>query len=182
MPATPTAGQLQAAYGATLPDLLAQGLRLLLCGINPSLYSGHVGLHFGRPGNRLWTVLHASGLTTRRLAPADADELLATGIGVTNLVARSTARADELTTTELRDGVARLTATAELWRPRWVAVLGISAYRTAFGRPRAVVGRQEERLGPSGLWVLPNPSGLNATYQLPALTRLYAELGEAAGG
>ena len=182
VPSTPSAEQLQAAYGAVLPDLVAPGLRVLLCGINPSLYSGHTGLHFGRPSNRLWTVLHTSGLTPRRLTPADTDELLAAGIGITNLVARATARADELTDDELRAGVARLSVTAGRWSPAAVAVLGISAYRTAFGRRAAVVGEQPERLGPSRLWVLPNPSGLNASYQLPALTRLYGELREAVGG
>ena len=153
---------------------------MLLCGINPSLWTGWSGQHFGRPSNRLWTVLHQSGFTARQLHPRDTDELLAARLGVTNLVNRATARADELGTDEVRSGAARLEQTCRRWRPTWVAVLGLAAYRTAFARPKAMPGRQPETVGGSGLWLLPNPSGLNASYQLPALVRLYGELRAAA--
>lgn len=180
MPASPSRAELQAAYGRTLPDLVGPGLRVLLCGINPSLYSAVTGHHFGRPANRLWPTLHAAGFTSYRLHPGDTDALLAAGLGVTNLVARATARADELSPAELRAGVGPLTALVERHRPAYVAFLGLSAYRTAFGRARAAVGRQPDRLGPAGIWLLPNPSGLNAHYQLAALAAAYAELRAAA--
>ncbi len=165
-----------------MPDLVGPGMRVLLCGINPSTYSATVGYHFGRPTNRLWSTLHAAGLTPRRLRPQDTAELLAAGLGITNLVARATNRADELTAAELRSGLAPLTTLATRWRPAWVAVLGLTAYRLASGRPRAAVGPQPDRLGPAGVWLLPNPSGLNASYQPPALTAAFAELRAAAFG
>ena len=170
----PTKQELAEAYGLTLPDLLAPRLRVLLVGINPSLWSGWSGRHFGRPSNRLWTTLHEAGLTPRRLAPQDTAELLAAGIGITNLVARATARADELSDDEIRAGVGPLRALVRDWRPRAVAVLGVTAYRVAFARPKAVVGRQPEPFEGALMWVLPNPSGLNAHYQQPALTAEYA--------
>jgi TDG/mug DNA glycosylase family protein len=163
-----------------VPDLVAPGLRVLLCGINPSLESGFRGLHFATPGNRLWPTLHAAGWTARRLDPADTAELLAAGIGVTNLVARATARADELTDDEIRAGLPRLEALAEQWQPGWVAFCGMSAYRVATGRRKAVVGPQPERLGGRPVWLLPNPSGLNASWQLPRLAAAYGELWQAA--
>ena len=175
----PTKQQLAESYGRTLPDLGAPGLRVLLVGINPSLWSGWSGRHFGRPSNRLWTTLHEAGLTTRRLAPEDTDELLAAGIGITNLVARATARADELSDDEIRAGVPGLRELVRAWGPRAVAVLGVTAFRIAFGRPRATLGRQPETFEGSLLWVLPNPSGLNAHYQQAALTAEYAALREA---
>src|SRR3954464_3594925 len=174
--ARPTKQELAQSYGLTLPDLVGPGLRVLLVGINPSLWSGWSGRHFGRPSNRLWTTLHEAGLTPRRLDPEDTDELLAAGIGITNLVARATARADELSDEEIRAGVPRLEELIARWRPPVAAVLGVSAYRVAFSRPRAVVGRQPETLADAVLWVLPNPSGLNAHYQQPALTAEYAAL------
>jgi TDG/mug DNA glycosylase family protein len=177
----PTKAELQAAYGRTIPDLVGEDLRVLLVGINPSLWSGWSGRHFGRPSNRLWPTLHEAGLTARRLRPEDTDELLAAGIGITNLVDRATARADELTDDEIRAGVPRLEKTVAEWRPRSVAILGVTAYRTAFGRPRARVGRQDETLDGVPLWVLPNPSGLNAHYQQPALTAEYAKLAGSLG-
>src|SRR5919205_1910352 len=172
----PTKQQLAESYGRTLPDLVAPGLRVLLVGINPSLWSGWSGHHFGRPSNRLWTTLHEAGLTPRRLAPEATDELLAAGIGITNLVARATARADELSDDEIRAGVPGLRELVRSMRPRAVAVLGVTAYRVAFGRPKATVGRQPETLDGALLWVLPNPSGLNAHYQQPALSAEYAAL------
>jgi len=175
----PTKAELAGAYGKVIPDLVAPGLRVLLVGINPSLWSGWSGLHFGRPSNRLWITLYEAGFTERRLHPEETDALLAAGIGVTNLVNRATARADELSDEEIRAGVPRLTATVGRCRPRSVAVLGITAYRTAFGRPKAVIGPQPEDLAGVPLWVLPNPSGLNAHYQQPALTAEYARLAAA---
>jgi TDG/mug DNA glycosylase family protein len=174
--ARPTKQELARSYGLTLPDLVGPGLRVLLVGINPSLWSGWSGRHFGRPSNRLWTTLHEAGLTPRRLAPEDTSELLAAGIGITNLVARATARADELSDDEMRAGVPGLRELARRWRPRAVAVLGVSAYRVAFARPKAVVGRQPEPFEGALLWVLPNPSGLNAHYQQPALSAEYGAL------
>jgi TDG/mug DNA glycosylase family protein len=178
---TPTKEELADSYGKVIPDLVAPDLRVLLVGINPSLWSGWSGFHFGRPSNRLWITLHQAGFTDHRLRPEETDALLAAGIGVTNLVAGATARADELTDGDIRAGVPRLTATVERWRPRSVAVLGITAYRTAFRRPKAVIGAQPEELAGAALWVLPNPSGLNAHYQQPALTAEYAKLAAAVG-
>lgn len=172
----PTKEELQAAYGRTVPDLAAPGLRLLLVGINPGLYTGWSGHHFGRPSNRLWRTLHEAGFTDRRLHPSETGALVAAGIGITNLVARATARADELTDEEIRAGVPRLHDTVRRWRPPVVAVLGVSAYRVAFRRPKAAVGEQPETVEGARLWVLPNPSGLNASYQQPALTAAYAAL------
>jgi TDG/mug DNA glycosylase family protein len=175
-PTGPTKQDLQAAYGRSVPDLVGPDLRVLLVGINPSLWSGWSGFHFGRPSNRLWPTLHEAGFTERRLRPEDTGELLAAGIGITNLVNRATARADELTDDEIRAGVRRLEKLTAEWQPRSVAVLGVTAYRIAFGRPRARVGQQAETLDGVPLWVLPNPSGLNAHYQQPALTAAYREL------
>ena len=172
----PTKAELAAAYGREIPDLVGPGLRVLLVGINPSLWSGWSGHHFGRPSNRLWPTLHQAGLTPRLLQPDDQDELLAAGIGITNLVNRATARADELSADEIRDGVPRLRAAVARWRPPYVAVLGVTAYRTAFGHPKARVGPQAETVDGARLWVLPNPSGLNAHYQQPALTAEYGRL------
>jgi TDG/mug DNA glycosylase family protein len=177
----PSREELQAAYGRTVPDLVAPGLRVVLVGINPSLWSGAVGYHFARPSNRLWPTLHQAGFTDRRLHPSETSALLAAGLGVTNLVPRATARADELSKDELRAGAGRVLAVASQWRPAWLAFLGLSAYRVAFGRPKARVGVQEATLGPSRVWLLPNPSGLNASYQLPDLVAAYAELRAAAG-
>lgn len=175
----PTRAELAAARGRTIPDVIAPGLRVLFCGINPSLYSGATGHHFARPGNRFWPALHRSGLTPRQLHPSEQDQLLAHGLGVTNLAARTTARADELDAGELREGAERLADLAERYRPRAVAVVGISAYRVAFDRPGAAIGEQPQRIGGALLWVLPNPSGLNAHYQLPALVTEFRKLREA---
>ena len=176
MPRNPTKAELQDSYGKEIPDLVGPDLRVLLVGINPGLWSGWSGLHFGRPANRLWITLYEAGFTERKLRPEETDALLGAGIGITNFVNRATARADELTDDEIRAGVPRLTATVERWRPRTVAVLGITAYRTAFRRPKTVIGAQPEDLAGVPLWVLPNPSGLNAHYQQPALTAEYAKL------
>lgn len=181
-PPAPTREQLQAAYGRTVPDLVRPGLAVLLCGINPSLWSGAVGHHFANPSNRLWPTLQLSGWTPRRLHPSETGALLDAGLGITNLVPRATARADELTDDELRSGLPRLERLAAELRPRWVAPLGLTAYRTATGERRASVGPQDRTVGGARVWLLPNPSGLNASWQLPRLAEAYAALRQAAGG
>jgi TDG/mug DNA glycosylase family protein len=172
----PTKEELQAAAGRTVPDVIAPGLDVLFCGINPGLYSGATGHHFARPGNRFWPALHGAGFTGRVLSPWEEHLLLEFGCGITNLVQRTTTAAAELTDDELVRGRRALERKVRRYAPRWLAVLGIGAYRTAFGQRRAGLGRQPERIGATGLWVLPNPSGLNANYQLPDLVRLFAEL------
>ncbi len=179
-PRKPTPEELRAAIGRSMPDLIAPGLRVLFCGINPSLYSAVVGYHFARPGNRFWPTLHAAGITRRLLAPSEQEELLALGYGITNVVDRATATADQLAPKELVKGGRRLVTKVRRYRPRFIALLGISAYRAAFGRPDATLGLQPETLEDSRLWVLPNPSGLNAHYQLKDLARLFRELRRAA--
>jgi TDG/mug DNA glycosylase family protein len=175
-PGKPTRREVAAAYGKPLPDLIAPGLKVLFCGINPSLYSAAVGHHFARPGNRFWPALHAAGFTDRLLRPDEQGQLLGRGLGITNLVGRATAAADELTAEELIAGARQLEAKVRRYRPAFVAVLGVTAYRSAFGRRHAAPGRQADRLAGAGLWLLPNPSGLNAHYQLPDLARAFGEL------
>ncbi|HJR50076.1 MAG TPA: G/U mismatch-specific DNA glycosylase [Gemmatimonadales bacterium] len=159
-----------------MPDLVAPRLAVLFCGINPGLYSAATRHHFARPGNRFWPALHGAGFSDRLLQPWEEERLLPRGFGITNLVARATAGADELTRGELIAGRRRLERLVRRSGPRWVAVLGLGAYRTAFGRPLAKVGPQAEPLAGARLWVLPNPSGLNAHYQLPDLVREFAAL------
>jgi TDG/mug DNA glycosylase family protein len=175
-PFRPTREQLAAAVTRTVPDVIAPGLDVLFVGINPGLYSAAIGHHFGRPGNRFWPTLHAAGFTPRRLSPFDERELLTCRLGITNIVARASARADELSDEELTAGAASLEARVREYWPRVVAFLGVTAYRTAFQRPSARVGRQAETMEGAIVWVLPNPSGLNAHYQFDDLTRLFAEL------
>jgi TDG/mug DNA glycosylase family protein len=172
----PTAAELAAARDETIPDVVGPGLSVLFCGINPGLYSAATGCHFARPGNRFWPALHRSGFTPRQLRPDEQGELIEFGLGVTNIVGRATARADELTDDELRNGAGTLTELVRTHAPRCVAVVGISAYRTAFGHAKAIVGAQAERIGGARVWVLPNPSGLNAHYQLPALAAEFGAL------
>jgi TDG/mug DNA glycosylase family protein len=162
--------------GKPLRDVIAPDLDVLFVGINPSLLSAARGHHFARPGNRFWPALHLAGLTPRRLAPDEDAELPRYGLGVTNVVDRPTRAAAELSAEELRAGAEALTGLVATWRPRVVAVLGITAWRVAFDRPKAVLGRQPERVGGAETWVAPNPSGLNAHHQLPDLARAYAEL------
>ncbi len=176
----PTREQLEAARDCALPDVVAPGLRVLFCGINPGLWSAATGYHFARPGNRFWPALHRAGFTPRQLRPDEQAELLRYRLGVTNLVARGTARADELTAAELAAGGERLRALVAQLRPRWLAVVGVTAYRVAFDDRTAAVGRQPIGLGETGLWVLPNPSGLNAHYSANALVAEFARLHEAA--
>ena len=176
----PTREEQLAAYGRTLPDLVAPGLRVLLVGINPGLMSAAIGHHFGNPANRLWPALHLAGFTPRRLHPRESPELLAYGVGITNLVARATATAAELSADEIRAGVGPLTALVERYEPAWVAFLGLTSYRTAFARPAAEVGPRPEPLAGARVFLLPNTSGLNAHYQLPDLVRVFADLRAAA--
>jgi TDG/mug DNA glycosylase family protein len=156
-------------------DVVGPGLRVLFVGINPSLTSARTGHHFARPGNRFWPTLEAAGFTPRRLAPDEDGELPAFGVGVTNLVDRPTRAASELSAAELRAGATALDALVREHAPRLVAIVGITAFRTAFGRPDAVTGPQADTIGARPVWVLPNPSGLNAHHQLPELARLYGE-------
>src|SRR5215218_6640653 len=172
---------LAAAQGRFVPDVLGYGLRVLFCGINPGLWSAAVGHHFARPGNRFWKVLHLGGLTPRQLGPDEEAELLALGLGITNLVDRATAGAADLGPEELRAGGSRLAAKADAARPEVVAVLGVGAYRTAFARPKATVGPLADPIGWSRAWLLPNPSGLNAHYQLPDLAEAFAALRRSLG-
>jgi double-stranded uracil-DNA glycosylase len=175
-PQRPTRAEVAASAGRTVPDLIRPGLKILFCGINPGLYSGATGHHFARPGNRFWPALYRAGFTSRLVRPWEERLLLDEGLGITNLVARATAAAAELTPAELRAGRRRLERKVRRTRPRWVAVVGIGAYRTAFERPGAQIGRQAERIGPAGVWVLPNPSGLNANHQMAELTEIFRDL------
>jgi TDG/mug DNA glycosylase family protein len=177
-----TPGELAAARDKLLPDVLGPDLAVLFCGINPGLVSAATGHHFARPGNRFWPALHGGGFTPRLFRPDEQDELPRHGAGLTNLVARATAQAAELTDDELRAGGRRLTELVARHRPRYVAIVGISAYRTAFARRQATIGRQPTRIADTSLWVLPNPSGLNAHWQLPALSAEFARLRVAALG
>jgi double-stranded uracil-DNA glycosylase len=162
--------------GKPLRDVIAPGLDVLFCGINPSLMSAARGHHFARPGNRFWPAIHRAGLTPRLMGPEEDMELLDHGLGVTNVVDRPTRTAAELSAEELRDGAAALDELVARYRPRVLAVLGITAYRLGFGRPRAAIGLQPERVGGAATWVVPNPSGLNAHHQLPDLARIYGQL------
>lgn len=175
-PTRPDRAALLAAAGGRVPDLIQPGLRVLFCGINPGLYSAATRHHFARPGNRFWPALHAGGFTTRLVAPWEERGLLELGLGITNLVARATAAAAELSPAELLAGRRRLARKVARYRPAWVAVLGVGAYRTGFRRPDARLGRQPERLAGAGLWVLPNPSGLNAHHQPRDLALAFAAL------
>ncbi|MEU0357984.1 G/U mismatch-specific DNA glycosylase [Streptomyces cyaneofuscatus] len=171
-----TPEELRAARDRIVPDVAAGGLRVLFCGINPSLMTAATGHHFAHPGNRFWPVLHRSGFTPRQLLPSEQSELLPLGLGITNVVARATARADELGAEEFREGGAALTERVERLGPAWLAVVGITAYRTAFGEPRAQIGRQERTIGGAHVWALPNPSGLNAHWTIDTLAEEYARL------
>lgn len=177
-----TREELEAARDRLVPDVVAAGLDVLFCGINPGLVSAATGHHFARPGNRFWPVLHASGFTPRRLAPAEQDELLAYGLGITNVVARASARADELTEAEYREGGRLLEEKVLLLRPKWLAIAGVTAYRVAFGDKRAKIGPQDRTIGGTRIWALPNPSGLNAHWTLPRMAEEYGRLRAAVTG
>ena len=168
---------LEAARSRTIPDVLpAPPFGVLFCGINPGLYSAATGWHFARPGNRFWPALHGSGFTPRRLAPSEQALLADYGLGITNLVPRATAQASELSPGELRTGGARLAELVSQHRPRYVAVAGVTAYRTAFAQAKAQIGPQPETIGDARVWVLPNPSGLNAHWPLAAITAEFRRL------
>jgi TDG/mug DNA glycosylase family protein len=159
-----------------ISDVIKPGLDVLFCGINPGLVSEATGHHFARPGNRFWPALHLSGFTPRLFAPAEQEELLGLGLGITNVVARPSAKADELTIDEVKAGGRELTEKVELYSPKVLAVLGVTVYRAAFGRKKAQVGPQVDTVGGARVWVLPNPSGLNAHWQLPALAEEFGRL------
>ncbi len=176
----PSPADLAAARGRTIPDVAAPGLRVLFVGINPGLFSAASGFHFARPGNRFWPALHLSGFTDRLLQPHEQQRLLLRGLGITNVVARATARADELRPQEIRAGGRALAAKTARLRPQWLAIVGITVYRTAFTRPDAREGPQEEDIAGARVWVLPNPSGLNAHWSLAALAAEFSRLRGAA--
>jgi TDG/mug DNA glycosylase family protein len=173
--------ELEAARERTIPDVVADRLRVLFCGINPGLWSAAAGLHFARPGNRFWPALHASGFTPRQLRPSEQDRLLGLGIGITNIATRASARAEELTREELLEGARLVEAKVRARRPDWLAVVGVTAYRVAFDAPRAQVGPQERTVGATRVWVLPNPSGLNAHWTPATLAEAFADLRRATG-
>jgi len=175
-PFKPTKEQLINAAGKTLPDVIAPNLKVLFCGINPGLYTAAVGHHFARPGNRFWPALYQSGFTPRLVSPFDERELLKLGIGISNIVPYATASAAELTREAYVAGGHALAKKIRRYRPRVVAILGVGAYRETFERPKAQVGEQVERIHEARVWVLPNPSGLNANYQLPELVKLFRKL------
>lgn len=175
-PYKPTRKEIQEAHGKKITDLIAHDLLVLFCGINPGLYSGAVGHHFARPGNRFWRVLFAAGFTDRLLSPFEEEELLKKGYGLTNIVGRATASSDELSRDELIEGAKRLSVKVHEFKPHHIAFLGIQAYRLAFNRPEANAGKQAEKLEGSTVWVLPSPSGLNAYYRFGDLIRFYREL------
>jgi TDG/mug DNA glycosylase family protein len=177
----PTRADLVAAADRTVPDVIGPGLHVLFCGINPGLYSAWSGHHFARPGNRFWPALHAGGFTPRLFHPSEERELLALGHGITNVVRRASAAADELSVDELIAGGKSLRARVRRYRPRFLAVLGVGAYRVAFDRPKAVLGPQPEPIGETRVWVLPNPSGLNAHYQAADLGEVFRQLRDAVG-
>jgi len=181
-PFKPTRQQLIDAAGRTLPDVVAPKLRVLFCGINPGLYTAAVGHHFARPGNRFWPALYQSGFTDRLISPFDEAELLPRGLGISNVVPYATATASELTREDFIQGGRILAAKVRKFQPRIVAILGVGAYRAAFADPKALIGQQPGRIHTARVWVLPNPSGLNANYQLPELVRLFRELRAAAEG
>lgn len=177
-PRKPSKAELSDAVHKTVSDLVQPGLRVLFCGINPGLYTAAIGHHFGRPGNRFWPALFGSGFTSRLLQPFEERELLLAGLGITNVVSRTTATAAELNARDYAEGGIRLTRTVLEYKPRALAVLGVGAYRAAFSKATATLGLQAEGIGQTAVWVLPNPSGLNANYQLTSLIRLFSELRE----
>ena len=179
-PRPPAPAELRAARNKGIRDVIAPGLKLLLVGVNPGLYTAAIGHHFGRPGNRFWPALYAGGLTPRLLSPYQERELLQYGVGITNVVNRATTAASELERDEMIDGARRVEAKVRRYRPRLVAVLGLTTYRVAFDRPKAQLGPQTEKLTGAPLWVLPNPSGLNAHFRPADYARLFRELRAAA--
>ena len=172
----PTKEDLRDATNRTTIDLIDYNLKVLFCGINPGIWSGATGFHFAKPGNRFWKTLHLAGFTDRVLHPSEEHELLENGYGITSFCKRTTARADELSNEEFVEGGKDLVKKIERFKPKTLAVLGIGAYRTAFQKPKAALGLQDEKIGGATVWLLPNPSGLNAHYQLADLARLFGEV------
>lgn len=179
MPQRPTKRELIEARTRTTDDLIAPDLKILFCGINAGLYSAATGFHFARPGNRFWKALHLAGLTDRQLDPSEEHELLELGYGITGFCRRATASASELSKEEIVEGGKKLVKRVEKYQPKILAVLAMTAYRTAFDRPKAKLGLQVETIEATRIWLLPNPSGLNANYQLPDFVHLFTELREA---
>jgi TDG/mug DNA glycosylase family protein len=169
----PTKEDMMDALNRTVEDLIDYDLKVLFCGINPGLYSGATRMHFAKPGNRFWKVLYGAGFTERLLHPSEEEELLASGYGITCFCKRTTARADELTTEEIVEGGRTLEKKIQKYRPKALAVLGLGAYRTAFNEPKAKLGLQKRKIGDTEIWLLPNPSGLNAHYQLADFIELF---------
>jgi TDG/mug DNA glycosylase family protein len=180
-PWKPTRAQLLAAAHKTVPDLIAPNLRVLFAGINPGLYTAAIGHHFGRPGNRFWPTLYAAGFTPRVLSPFEERELLPLGYGITNVAPRASAAAEELSFDEIRAGGKKLVAKVKRCKPQVLAVLGVGAYRIAFDRSKAKVGPQDETIGDTRIWILPNPSGLNAHYLPADLAKVFRQLRHAVG-
>ncbi len=176
MKTTPDRKQLLEARNKTVSDIIAPGLKVLFCGINPGLYSAAVNHHFARPGNRFWPALYRSGFTPRLYHPSEENLLLSSKLGITNIVARATASADEISREELEEGGRRLAEKVKSYKPKAVAILGLGVYRSAFHNPNAGLGLQEEKLGDTPVWVLPNPSGINARYRIEDLVRYMEQL------
>lgn len=183
-----TRDELESFRDAHVADLIGERPpKLVVVGINPGLWTAATQTHFAHPGNRFYPALYRAGITSREfdraagLRDEDRQELLDRGVAITNLVARATARASELSSEELRAGGEELVARLERWTPAVVAIAGVTAYRAAFGRRRAVLGRQDETLAGAELWVVPNPSGLNAHETVDSLAGHYAEVARAAG-
>ncbi|MFE2689692.1 G/U mismatch-specific DNA glycosylase [Streptomyces mirabilis] len=175
-----TPADLEAARDRLVPDVVGDGLKVLFCGINPGLTTAATGHHFARPGNRFWPVLHLSGFTPRLMKPSEQGELPSYGLGITNVVARATARADELSAEEYREGGRLLSAKVERLRPGWLAVVGVTAYRAAFEDRKAAIGPQKRTIGDTRVWVLPNPSGLNAHWTAATMAEEFGQLRVAA--
>lgn len=172
----PSKEDLRDAVNRTTEDLIDYNLKVLFCGINPGIWSGATGFHFAKPGNRFWKALHLAGFTERLLHPSEEHELLESGYGITSFCSRTTSRADELSNEELIQGGKLLVKKLEKYKPQILAVLGIGAYRTAFQKPQAKLGLQDKKIGKTKVWLLPNPSGLNAHYQLNDLAKLFREV------
>ena len=172
-PKGPSREELLAAHGKTMPDVIAPDLDVLFCGINPSLYSVVIGHHFGRPGNRFWPAIYKAGFTPRLYDPREDGSLIELGYGITNMAPRATARADELSKDEIQKGRELLASKVKKYRPKCLAFLGITAYRIAFAQPKAKIGPQPDWEG-TQVWALPNPSGLNAHYQVDGLAEVYS--------
>jgi double-stranded uracil-DNA glycosylase len=172
----PSKEEVANAKNKTIQDVIAPNLKILFCGINPGLYSAAVGHNFARPGNRFWPTMFKAGFTERLLSPDEQRKLLEFGYGITNIVERATASADELSKEELIEGAKKLKSRVRRYAPKYLAVVGLTAYRTAFRSPKAMIGLQEEKIANTLIWVLPNPSGLNAHHQLPDLITYFTAL------